>query len=79
VRAGYRIPPHYDSLLAKVIVWGETREEARRGMIHVLESFRIEGVPTTIPIHLRILQDPGFAAGRYDTGSVGRMLRQGGE
>jgi acetyl-CoA carboxylase, biotin carboxylase subunit len=75
VRAGYRIPPHYDSLIAKVITWGPTRDLARRGMIEALQRFRIEGVKTTIPIHLRILEDTQFTAGDYDTGFLGRLLR----
>jgi acetyl-CoA carboxylase biotin carboxylase subunit len=74
VRSGYRIPPHYDSLLAKVIVHGPTRDAARAGMIAALESFCIEGVKTTIPVHLKIMSDPEFAAGRYDTGFIARLL-----
>jgi acetyl-CoA carboxylase biotin carboxylase subunit len=77
VRAGYRVPVYYDSLLAKLIVWGSTRDEARQGMIEALEAFRIEGVKTTIPVHLKIMQDPGFAAGDYDTGFMGRLLGEG--
>lgn len=73
--AGMRVPPHYDSMLAKVVVHGADRARAIRGMIDALGSFRIEGVPTTIPAHLRILRDPEFAAGRYDTGFVARLLR----
>jgi acetyl-CoA carboxylase, biotin carboxylase subunit len=74
VRPGYRIPTHYDSLLAKLIVHGPDRDAAREGMIAALKSFRVEGVKTTIPIHMRIMQDPEFAAGRYDTGFIGRLL-----
>ncbi len=74
VRPGYRIPPHYDSLVAKLIVWGPSREAARQGMIGALRSFRIEGVKTTIPLHLQIMQDPAFTAGEYDTGFIGRLL-----
>ena len=74
VRSGYRISPHYDSLLAKLIVHGPTRDAARAGMIAALQSFRIEGVKTTIPVHLKIMQDKEFAAGRYDTGFIARLL-----
>jgi acetyl-CoA carboxylase biotin carboxylase subunit len=74
VQAGYRIPPHYDSMMAKVITWGPTREHARKGMIAALQRFVIEGVKTTIPVHLRILEDPQFIAGQYDTGFLGRLL-----
>ena len=74
VQPGYRIPVFYDSLIAKVIVWGSTRDAAREGMIKALESFLVEGVKTTIPVHLKIMSDPDFAAGEYDTGFIGRLL-----
>jgi acetyl-CoA carboxylase, biotin carboxylase subunit len=76
VRAGYRIPPHYDSLIAKLIVHGRDRDEARKGMLRALASFVVEGVKTTIPIQQRILEAPEFVAGDYDTGFVGRLLDQ---
>jgi len=74
VRPGYRIPPYYDSLIAKLIIWGPNRDAAREGMIKALESFRIEGVKTTIPVHLQIMNSSDFAAGNYDTGFIGRLL-----
>jgi acetyl-CoA carboxylase biotin carboxylase subunit len=74
VRAGYRIPVYYDSLIAKLIVWGSTRDAARKGMIRALEAFRVEGVKTTIPVHLQIMRSKDFAAGEYDTGFIGRLL-----
>ncbi len=74
VRAGYRIPPYYDSMIGKLIVHGPDREAARRGMIDALEHFRVVGIKTTIAAHLKILGDEGFAAGQYDTGMVGRIL-----
>ena len=74
VRPGYRIPVHYDSLIAKLIVHGPDREAARTGMIEALRGFVVSGVRTTIPVHLRIMEDPDFAAGRYDTGFIGRLL-----
>jgi acetyl-CoA carboxylase biotin carboxylase subunit len=74
VRAGYRIPPYYDSMIGKLIVAGRDRETARQGMLRALEGLRIEGIKTTIPVHQRILADPGFAAGEYDTGFIGRLL-----
>ncbi len=74
VRPGYRIPPYYDSLIAKLIIWGPNRDAAREGMIKALESFRVEGVKTTIPVHLQIMKSSDFAAGNYDTGFIGRLL-----
>ncbi|HDI51157.1 acetyl-CoA carboxylase biotin carboxylase subunit [candidate division KSB1 bacterium] len=64
--AQYVIPPYYDSLLAKVIIHGRTREEALRRLQRALEEFVIEGVQTTIPFHLKVLEDERFRNGEYD-------------
>ncbi len=64
---GYTVPPYYDSLLAKVIVHGNTREEALARMRQALDSFIIEGVTTTIPFLGRIMRHPDFIAGKVDT------------
>lgn len=69
---GYTIPPFYDSLIAKLIVWGKTREEAIERGKRALREFKIEGVKTTIPFHLRILEHPQFLNGKYDTSLVDR-------
>jgi acetyl-CoA carboxylase biotin carboxylase subunit len=61
--AGYEVPPHYDSLLAKLIVWDETRELAIARMQRALEEYQIEGLATTIPFHKRLLRHPGFISG----------------
>ncbi len=61
--AGYEVPPHYDSLLAKLIVWDETRDAAIARMQRALDEFIIEGVKTTIPFHQRLLRHPGFISG----------------
>lgn len=64
---GYQILPFYDSLLAKLVVWGRTREEAiARGRV-ALRSYKIEGVKTTIPFHLAILDDELFESGKVST------------
>ena len=65
--AGYRVPPYYDSLLAKVLVFGQDREEALIRSRRALESMRLDGIKTSIPLHLRILDDADFQAGRVDT------------
>jgi len=78
VYAGYTIPPHYDSLLAKLIVSGNTREEAIVRARHVLEQFIIEGIPTTIPFLRRIVDDDHFVRGDVDTGFVARMMSEDG-
>jgi acetyl-CoA carboxylase biotin carboxylase subunit len=67
VYAGYTIPPYYDSLLAKLICEARTRPEAIRRMQIALESFIIEGVPTTIPFLARVMTNPRFIAGDVDT------------
>jgi acetyl-CoA carboxylase biotin carboxylase subunit len=67
IYAGYTVPPYYDSLIAKLIVHGNTREEALVRMRHALESFIIEGVTTTIPFLRRVIEHPDFAAGKVDT------------
>ena len=67
VSAGYVVPPFYDSLIAKLIVRAPTRDEAIAKMIGALSAFVVEGVPTTIPMHLAILKSDAFGAGNYDT------------
>jgi acetyl-CoA carboxylase biotin carboxylase subunit len=67
VYAGYTVPPYYDSLLAKLICEGRTRSEALRRMQIALESFIIEGLPTTIPFLARVMANPRFQAGDVDT------------
>jgi acetyl-CoA carboxylase biotin carboxylase subunit len=62
---GYRVPPHYDSLIAKVITYGKTRDESIARMKRALREFVISGIKTTIPLHQRILENPEFAAGDY--------------
>src|SRR5450631_4363509 len=65
--AGYEVPPHYDSLLAKLIVWADTREAAIARMQRALDEFIIEGITTTIPFHQRLLRHPSFISGETDT------------
>jgi acetyl-CoA carboxylase biotin carboxylase subunit len=67
VYSGYAIPPYYDSLIAKVIVWDETRNAAISKMRRVLEEVMINGVPTTIPFHQKVLAHPVFVDGNITT------------
>ncbi|CCF15627.1 MULTISPECIES: acetyl-CoA carboxylase biotin carboxylase subunit [Brevibacillus] len=67
VYPGYTIPPYYDSMIAKVIVWGKTREEAIERMKRALQELMIEGVHTTIPFHLKLLEHDVFISGQFDT------------
>jgi len=71
------IPPYYDSLIAKLIVRGKDRDEAVSRMSRALEMFIVEGVFTTIPLHRKILADPDFRAGKFDTGFIERFLAAG--
>lgn len=63
---GYTIPPHYDSMIAKLIVWGQTREDAIARMKRALGEFAVEGVHTTIPFHLKLLEHRKFLSGDHD-------------
>lgn len=63
---GYVIPPHYDSMIAKLIVWGNTREDAISRMKRALSEFAIDGVHTTIPFHLKVLEHHKFLSGEFD-------------
>ena len=71
LREGDSISPHYDSLIAKVITWGEDRATALERMQGALKDMVVGGVPTTIGLHLRVLSDPRFQSGVYDTGLLG--------
>jgi len=70
VAAGYEVPPYYDSLIAKVIVHAESRPAAIETMLRTLRAAKVEGVATTIPLHLAVLESPEFARGEYDTRSI---------
>ena len=67
---GDEVPQAYDSLVAKLVAWGLTREEARRRMVRALREFDVQGIPTTIPAHLMLMEHPEFADGSYTTRTV---------
>ncbi len=67
VYAGYTIPPNYDSMIAKLIVSGQSREEVITRMKRALQEFVIEGIKTTIPFHIRLMDDPSFKEGNFTT------------
>jgi acetyl-CoA carboxylase, biotin carboxylase subunit len=77
--AGYRIPPYYDSMIAKLIVYGTTRQGALRRLRRALEEFVIDGVKTTIPLHQALLDDPQFQEGDYTIKWLERWLAEQGE
>jgi len=67
VYAGYTIPPNYDSMIAKLIITAQTRDEAIAKMKRALDEFVIEGINTTIPFHRQLMEDPDYIAGNYTT------------
>ena len=73
---GYKIPPFYDSMVGKLIVWALTREEAISRARRALKEYRLEGIKTTIPLHLRLLEDEAFRSGDYHTGYLEELLKE---
>jgi acetyl-CoA carboxylase biotin carboxylase subunit len=71
----YVIPPFYDSLVAKLIAYGHDRTEAIARMRRALDMFVVEGIYTTIPLHQRIMQDPDFISGQFDTSFLSSRVR----
>ena len=74
VFAGYEIPPFYDSMVGKLIVYGADRHEALMRGRRALGEYRLEGIKTTVPLHLRLVEDEAFLSGEYDTGYLERLL-----
>jgi acetyl-CoA carboxylase biotin carboxylase subunit len=76
IYSGYEVPSHYDPLLAKVIAWGEDREAARLRMKRALAECMIEGVATTVPFHLRLLDEPAYVRQQVSTTFVEGWLAE---
>jgi acetyl-CoA carboxylase biotin carboxylase subunit len=74
VRAGYVVPPFYDSMIAKLIAHAPDRNAAIERLTGALRAFGVEGVKTTIPLHLAVLATEEFRSGNYDTGLIARMF-----
>ncbi len=72
--SGWFVPPHYDSLVAKLIVHGRDRTEAVTRMQRALDLFVVEGIHTSIPLHQRIMADPEFSMGNFDTHFIERLI-----
>jgi acetyl-CoA/propionyl-CoA carboxylase biotin carboxyl carrier protein len=77
ITAGREIPREYDSLFAKLIVWGEDREAARRRTLRALDELEVEGVATTIPFHRWVLEEQAFRGGEHHTRWVEQALEEG--
>ncbi|MDQ0188358.1 acetyl-CoA carboxylase biotin carboxylase subunit [Alicyclobacillus cycloheptanicus] len=67
VYPGYTVPPYYDSMVAKLIVWAPTREQAIARMSRALSEFRVEGIQTTIPFHMKLMENEQFRSGQFTT------------
>jgi acetyl-CoA carboxylase biotin carboxylase subunit len=72
--AGWKVPPFYDSLIAKLLVWGRDRDEAIARGKRALAELRVDGIKTTIPFHAALLADTAFVAGDYDIDYLERRL-----
>jgi acetyl-CoA carboxylase, biotin carboxylase subunit len=72
---GYKIPPFYDSMIGKLIVWALTREEAINRARRALREYRLEGIRTTIPLHIRLLEERALRSGEYHTGYLEELLK----
>jgi acetyl-CoA carboxylase biotin carboxylase subunit len=74
VLPGYTVPVFYDSMIAKLIAWADTRAEAIARMTRALEEYEVLGIRTTIPFFLWLMQQPDFQAARFDTTYLDRLL-----
>jgi acetyl-CoA carboxylase biotin carboxylase subunit len=74
VVAGFTVPVFYDSMIAKLIAWGESRPDAIARMTRALEEYRVLGIRTTIPFFLWLAREPDFLAARFDTTYLDRLL-----
>jgi acetyl-CoA carboxylase biotin carboxylase subunit len=74
VEAGYTVPVYYDSMIAKLVAWASTRDEAIARMARALREYQVLGIKTTIPFFLWLMQQPEYREGRYDTTYLDRLL-----
>ena len=79
VYPGYSIPPYYDSMIGKLICWGENRNEARRRMYQALKEYVVTGIKTTIPFHQQIVEDEVFISGNFNTGFIEDWYKRQGK
>lgn len=76
VKSSYEIPVFYDSMICKIISYGENRDEAINTMVNSLKKFKITGIKTTIPLHLKILRSKIFISGNYNTFSLNEIMEE---
>ena len=72
---GYRVPPNYDSMIAKLLAYGATRDEAITTMKRALDEFRVGPIKTTIPLHQQIMSNQAFRQSKVDTGWIERTYK----
>ena len=72
---GYVVPPNYDSMIGKLIVHADTREQALNRMHRALREFKVDPIKTTIPLHERLVMDPNFRKGGIDIHYLERLLK----
>lgn len=73
IHCGYMVTPFYDSLIGKLVVWAENRENAIRRMGRALAEFEVEGIKVTIPFHRRVMAEPDYISGNIDTHFLDRF------
>ncbi|MCU1614649.1 MAG: acetyl-CoA carboxylase biotin carboxylase subunit [Frankiales bacterium] len=76
IETGYTIPPFYDSMIGKLICWGQNREEAIARMTRALDELVIDGVTTTAPFHKKIIQSAEFTSGDFNTAFVAEFMER---
>jgi acetyl-CoA carboxylase biotin carboxylase subunit len=76
IYASYQIPPYYDSLIAKLVVWGKDRQESINRIKRALDEFVVEGIKTTIPFHKYVISTPEFLSGDFDTHFIEKIYRK---
>ncbi len=76
VYSGCTVPVHYDPLISKLVAWGKDRDEALARMRRAVSEYRVLGIRTTLPFFARVLRDPAFTAGRFDTSFIEALLAQ---
>jgi acetyl-CoA carboxylase biotin carboxylase subunit len=80
VEAGFEVPIYYDSMISKLVAWGENREQARQRMLRAIGEYHVGGIPTTLPFFRWMLQQPAFVRGELDTTMLDAELeRRNGE
>ncbi len=80
VEAGFEVPIYYDSMISKLVAWGEDREQARRRMLRAISEYHVGGIPTTLPFFRWMLEQPAFVAGDIDTTTLdAELARRAGE